>query len=265
MNPEMPKVTQIAHQRITTMTDVFWQKLAGHGEIVLNMFGQPGAKSLVRTGDGEMYVLAQQHESAPQLAEAIAHADCLGLRGMYTSAETKSIIRSLRLHHNVDIDKSVHVSTWVFCYMPELVGKVARGRRVLWITSGAHVIIENLENPAFRDFYGLHDIAKNDRICAAPPKGQSPFPENISVDQAFEVIKQQLPEKDFDLALVGAGITGKLVCHYIKTSLGKSAIDIGVCMSFFKGSRERVELRAGDRIGMQFLVWDPKSDFVPEK
>ena len=268
MNPEIPKVRQIARQRFKRVTDARWKVFAEQGEIVLDMFRQPGAKSLVKTGDGEEQILEQQHPIAPQLVEAIKHADCLGLRGAgLTEPEnprnvTKSIIRSLKKYHQVEVDNHMQIDAVLFSRMPELVGRLAAGRRVLWITSDADVIVKNLNNPAFRSFYGLHDIANNDWINAAEPEGNSPFPKYISAEKAFADIQQRLPEKDFDLALVGAGVTGKLACHYIKTSLGKSAVDIGVCMSYFRGSRERNDLRPDGKpdFGKHFLVWDPTAN-----
>lgn len=258
----MPQVKKIARQYLTALTDSNWEKLASHGEIVLDLFSKPGAKSLVRTGEHEMKILQDQHPIASRLAEAIAHTDCLGLAGMERSDCSQSIIRSLRTHHKVEIDKSVHVSSWLFSYMPELAGKLTSGRRVLWITSDAERIVKNLENPAFRDFYGLHDIAKNDWINAAEPMDSSVYPKHVSVEQAFEDIQHQLSEKDFDLALVGVGVTGRLVCHHIKTVLGKSAVDIGICMSYLKGARDHPTLRPHDANSTEihFLVWDPAAN-----
>ena len=272
-----PKVQQLARQHLVRMTDAKWQVYASHGDTVLNLFRQPGAKSLVRLGDGEMRILRDQDSIAPQLAEAVEHADCIGLPGMgidpsqqrskVPAQMRETIIHALQNHYQVELTNSIKIITELFSNMPELVGKLAAGKRVVWITSDADVIVKNLENPAFRDFYGLHDIVANDCVNAAARRGPvhvpGAYPANMSVSMAFEDIRRKLSGKDFDLALVGVGATGKLVCHYIKTTLGKPAVDIGVCMSYLKGARDRIQLRH-NKVGVKYLgsnhlVWDPAS------
>ena len=241
--------------------DVKWKKLDQHGEIVLEMFRQPGAKYLVRVGDGEQYILQNRQPEwmARQLANAIGHADCLGLPGVGAgSKRTEAIIGALRDHYQVEVDLPVHVSAYLFMYDPEIIGQLAAGKRVLWITADADAIVDNLENPAFRDFYGLHDIAGNTGINTAPGVENNPLPQSVSAEQSCMDIQQQLARTpDFDLALVGTGAVGKPVCHHIKTALGKAAIDIGVAMSLLRGVRDREQLKRG--APMDFLVWDPKN------
>ena len=239
--------------------DLNWEKFDQHGEMVLEMFRQPVPKYLVRMGDGEQHILQNQHPAwiAQQLAVSIRHADGLGLPGVGPgSIRTQTIADALRNHYQTGIDHAVHVSAYLFMYAPELVGRLATGKRVLWITSEANVIVNNLNDPAFRDFYGLHGIVSNDWINAAPGREDHPLPASVSAQQAYTDIQEQLTRAaNFDLALVGAGVTGKPVCHHIKTTLGKSAIDIGIVMSLLRGLRERTQFKRGGQ--MDFLVWDP--------
>ena len=243
-----------------------WRELDSCAETVLRLLRRPHAQSLIRLGDGETKILDEQHAIAPGLAEAIQHADFLGLRRGRRSPVSQSFMDSLRRDYGMKFQNPCIVYAWLFQFVPELVGQLARGKRVLWITADAEVIVNNLADPDFRDFYGLHDLAGNDWINAAQPAWDSPFPKHISAQQAFEDIRRQLAaHADFDLALVGAGVAGKLVCHYIKTALGKSAIDVGVFMSYVRGSRERAQLQPGLTEGSAFsldcLVWAPISPF----
>ena len=247
-----------------------WERLDSHAEIVLNVFRQPGAKSFVRNGEREAMALLEQHPLASGLAEAIRHADCLGLPGMQNSGRSKALIAALRQYHKMEIDKHVLVSSYLFQFVPELVGKLAIGKKILWITEDADVIVNNFADPEFRKFYGFHDIVSVDYLNAPGEYSAGPSSPHISPEQSLTDIQQQQSltdiqqqlagAQDFDLAFVGVGVVGNLVCHHIKTVLGKSAVDVGVFMSFVKGSRERGQLSLGGISSwdsLAYLVWDP--------
>lgn len=254
----IPRARQLIRQRASRAN---WEKLDAHAEIVLNVFRQPGAKSLIRNGDGEARVLETQHPLASGLAEAIRHADCIGLAGMQDSWKSKPLISSLRRYYKIEIDKHVLVSSYLFTYVPELIGKLAKGKRVLWITGDADRIVNNFADPEFRNFYGFHDIVSVDYLNAPGGYSGGAYPSHISPEQSLTDIQQQLAgAQDFDLAFVGVGVVGKLVCHHIKSVLGKSAVDVGVFMSFIKGSRERGQLVLANiesEDSLAYLVWDP--------
>ena len=234
---DIPRAAQLLRQCLWRRN---WEQFDSHADIVLALFNKPGAKSLVLTGRSEMYLLQTQHRIAPRLAEAIRHADCVGVHGigiggMENSPASQAVARLLSEHHGVQIDKSLQVSSVLFSHVPELVGRLAAGKRVLWIALGAEAIVKHLANPAFRDYNGLHNIAGNDWINVTAEDYMPAFPENTEADQSLDNIRRLAETQDFDLALVGAGVVGKLACHHIKTNLGKSAIDIGDLMARFRG------------------------------
>lgn len=235
---DMPQAAQLLR---TCLWRRDWEQFDAHADIVFDLFREPGAKSLMLTGRPDRYLLEAQHPAAPRLAAAVKHADCvgvhgLGVYGMENSPASQAVSGLLRQHFQVEMDKSLRVSSFLFSHVPELAGRLARGRRVLWIAVRADLIVAHLANPAFRDYNGLHDIAGNDWINVAARDYMPAFPENLEADESLENIKRQLTShKDFDLALVGAGVVGKLVCHHIKTALGKSAIDIGDLMARLVG------------------------------
>ena len=201
------------------------------------------------------------------LADAIRHADCLGLTqpGFPDNKDWRGkILHELQTHHQVDVARLTTVDAYLFQHVPELIGQLAAGKRVLWITSGADKIVRHMNDSAFRDYYGLHGIIDNDSLEVAEPgggHGNAAFPKSVSLEQSYKDIQQQLTKaRDFDLALVGAGWVGKPVCHHIKTQLGRAAIDIGAMLGAMAGLRNRTIFRRR----RHFLVWDPGGDFVPE-
>ena len=238
-----------------------WEQVEKQCQTVYEMFHQPGPKSLVRAGDGELNLLRRKTSEflALGIADAMKHADCLGLPDHHQPGRTDhewktGLIDALRDDYQTEVDQSPHVSAFLFYVAPELIGYLAAGKRVLWITHGAENIVKNMKNPAFRDYYGLHDIADNYWINTVGRRS-GPFPaeneQNVMAD-----IRQKLSEaQDFDLACVGAGAIGKMTCQHIKTALGKTAIDIGGVMSAMQGVRNYTTFRRGGWLNP--LVWDP--------
>ena len=167
-----------------------------------------------------------------------------------------AIIKGLRNIYRMVLTSSLMVSVRLFRFVPGLIGQLAAGKRVLWITSNAHVIVDNLNNLDFKHFYGLHDIVHNASINAAPCKPCSGYPASISVDESYADIQEKLVKsEDFDIAFVEAGVTGKLVCHHIKANLDKTAIDIGFMTSALRGDRDHDALLPNKL--MHSFVWDP--------
>lgn len=215
---------------------------------------------------------SQKPGSIPRrLAIAMQHADCLGLPSDDRLEQHKiaapnhqsdgwkeSIIDSLRKNHQVTVDQSLHINTHMHRLLPELMGQLATGKKVLWITSGVNTIINNLKDPSFKDYYGFHGIVNSHSIEAAPGekfKHYSTFPVGEQEHSYADILEKLAGVPDFDLAFVGVGIMGKLACHYIKAVFGKTAIDVGSMMSALQGLRNRSDYIQG---GMrEYLVWDP--------
>lgn len=265
-----PRLNQFSRQRFPKQN---WEKLDLEYNLVLGMFHHPGPKSLIRLGDNEVLILKSGKPEfiASQLAIAGKHADCLGLPAddrlehyktgkpnHWVDGWRASIIESLRKNYSVEVDKSVHINTHLHRLLPELMGQLATGKRVLWITSGVGTIMDNLKDPAFRDYYGFHDIVDNYSIETVPTRTKNsndPFPAG-DPEQVYADIRQKTAAiENFDLAFVGVGVVGKIICHHIKTELGKTAIDVGSMMSVLQGLRNRNDYVHG---GMrEYLVWDP--------
>ena len=247
-------------------TDVRYDRLDREGKTVLDIFRGPGVKLMVRCGDGEMTLLRDRNPEwlAQNVAEAVKHADCVGMPTPGFNDWREQIMDSLRTHYQVEGEQLLTVDPFLFDKTPELIGQLAQGKRVLWITCGADKIVRHMNDPAFRDYYGLNGIIDNDSIEVATPAGTNsggPWPKSISLEQSYSDIKQHLTRaRDFDLAFVGAGWVGKPVCHHIKKHLGRSAVDIGAMMGAMAGLRNRTIFRRR----RHFLVWDPDGDFVPE-
>ena len=238
-----------------------WDLIQQDCKAVLDMFGNASSpRSLVRLGDGEMKILQPpQHSIVPELVKAIQHADCLGLPGGYGfknrgQAWRTAILNALRENHQTELNPPLNVGANLIILSPELIGQLARGKRILWITSNAEQIVNNLKHPAFCDFYELHDIAGNIWINIREGGFNSRYPKGGGMYDSYTDIQQQLAQTaDFDLAFVGAGLIGKPVCHHIKTRLGKTAIDIGALMSILQGLRNRPTLQPDGLL--DFLVW----------
>lgn len=215
-------------------------------------FAEPGPKMLVRIGDGERDLLKNRHPIAHDMAKAFQQADFLGIQD--SEKDQKKIISVLRDQYQVEIKSPF--SARLFRFAPELIGQLAQGKRVLWITANAAELVRRMDNPMFRNFYRLHGILSNHYINAAPTDNNNPLPVGVSAEQAIADIKQQLSEApEFDLAVVGAGAVGKVVCHHIKAVLGKSVIDVGFMTSALLGRRDQTGLFPEGPLNP--LVWDP--------
>ena len=244
-----------------------WEKIDQHCRRVLEAVRHPSPKSLVRLGDGELDILRQVDkrsgqknfkEFAYEIANAAKHADCLGLTNCFraddhnTARWRADTIKVLREEYGVEIN-CVRFGANLFMYAPGLIGQLAQNKRVLWITSGADKVVNNLNHAAFRDYYGLHDIVDNDWINTQPA-GYRAYPEGQWQEAVKNIRQQLLKTSDFDLAMIGVGGVGKLVCHHIKTDFGKTAIDIGAMMSAMQNKNVRTVWREGRWL---HPLWDP--------
>lgn len=230
---------------------------------VLDIFSEPGAKSLITLHDGELRYLKEECSPPPPLANYLVqsanHADCLGLN-FNSPLVVNEITDLLRERYQINIKKIPTVYKGVFRCNPDLLGQLANKKRVLWVTSDAEKIVKRMNDPAFRDFYGLHGIVDNYYVNARPgdSKGWRGHPASGSMEESFVEIQERLFHiPDFDLAFVGVGPVGKCVCHHIKIAFGKTAIDIGVMMSALCGRRNRGYFKVGGN--WDFMVWDPEN------
>ena len=210
-------------------------------ENIRQAFAEPGPKMLLRVGDGELLLIIKCHPIALDLVKAFRQADFLGMQDREKDRE--KTISILRDQYQMEIKPPF--SARLFRFAPELIGQLAQGKRVLWITANAVELVRRMDNPMFRNFYRLHGILSNHYINAAPTDDGgiryiNPLPVGVSAEQAIADIKQQLSEApEFDFAVVGAGAVGKVVCHHIKEVCGKSVIDVGFMTSALLGRRDQ--------------------------
>lgn len=244
-----------------------WQRVDQDCQAVLEIFKGPSPKSLVRIGDGEVPIL--ESKEVPGLADSAKYADCVGIcmdnrqekfrSGEEMNTNEKNGLRALNILevcYDIMVNPQILINANLFLLSPQLIGQLGKSKRLLWITSGADQIVRNMDSSAFRDYYELHDVADNSWINCEP--GRCARPEKVTVTQSYKDIQRQLDKApDFDLALVGAGVVGKLVCHYIKHNFEKSAVDVGAIMSALQGLRNRDFFQRGAR--RDCYVWDSES------
>lgn len=259
-----------------------WEMFDRECEMVLAIFRETGPKSLVRAADGELKALkhglgkSDKHWvewAGRMLADAMGHADCVGLpkenrAPEYIAKEPPStgdfwgqqIIDTLKLYQ-IDISGIPQIDAHLFHFSTPLIGQLAAGRKILWITYGSDIIVKNMQDPAFRDYYEFYDITHNISMNLAEGTQGSAFPAHVPPDQAYVDIQRQLDKgEDFDLAFVGGGVVGKFVCHYIKHEIGKSAVDIGALASPLLGRRDRSFF--GRKQSRGNFVWDPDRNLL---
>lgn len=242
-HPEIPPVSQLIRKK---RPEIDWEWVDRERDIVFEMFKKPEPKCLVRLGDGEVWFL--EHSSpercALELASAIRHTDCLGLPDYcipnMPHEHKPQLIQTLREYHQIEVDDFALVSSFIFTLAVELIGWLAKDKRVLWINNGADKLVDNLNNAAFKDYYGLHGIMDNHWIDFPAANKIGRIPESVSLRQSCIDTQEKLTQvPDFDLSFVGAGIAGKMICHHIKSDLGKNAVDIGSVLGAMQGRRER--------------------------
>ena len=253
-------VTKMLHKRWggeIGYTDLQKKLIPSSSKTVLDIFSVPGAKSLVTLHDGDLIYLNKGSVLTHYLIQSVRHADCVGLN--LETAFANRIIETFLDRYQTNLEKNPIILKGIFRFNPNLLGQLAVGKRVLWITSDAEKIVSSMNDPDFRDFYGLHGIVDNYYINARPGAltgWERGYPASGSPEESFVEIQEKLfhiPE--FDLAFVGVGSVGKCVCHYIKIALGKTAIDIGVMMSALCGRRNRDIFESEGTSA--FMVWDP--------
>jgi tetratricopeptide (TPR) repeat protein len=235
-----------------------WDRIEKERQKLLSHCKPIAPFSLIRLGDGELKILRIQNQLSELLATAIKHADLIGLPDDYDENKKnhvmnwdQQICECLKNSYAFQINEDKLFNTYVFLYIPEIIGEFVNKKKVLWITANAETILNNLKHEKFRSYYNLHDIVKSSFVEIPESMGNLPSEDYSTV---LSHVRKCLSEKqDYDIALIGGGALGKIYCHIIKTEYGKQAFDIGCLMSAYKGLRNRVVFRNwGD---LDFLVW----------
>jgi tetratricopeptide (TPR) repeat protein len=235
-----------------------WDRIEQEKQKLLSFCKPISPVSFIRLGDGELLILKERDQLANLLVDVIKHADLLGLPDHYDRNVRSHILdwdRQLSEYllnfYTFKVNENKIISSYIFLYIPEIIGEVIKNKRVLWITANSGKIVDNLKNERFRSYYNLHDIINNSFIEI--PESNGPLPHADCFQVLLHVEKCLSKQQDYDIALIGGGVLGKIYCHIIKSKYRKQAIDIGCLMSAYKGLRNRVVFRhAGD---LDFLVW----------
>ena len=225
-----------------------WSRVADESDLLASLFGQP-AQSLVRLGDGELNLLRRDDAIARELRRAIHATGVLGLPEHFDHR-----LHSWRTALRGELAKSGFRETHVISsilplFRPSVIARIARGRRVLWITHNASVIVRRLNDPAFCHFYGFEE-GRND-LALDVGRGRT-LPDTPDTLATVRQTCTAIEAHDFDLAVVGMGAAGKmLVCH-ISQEMKRPALDAGCILSAMRGDW-------GDRLVFQrelkALVW----------
>jgi hypothetical protein len=254
-----------------------WPRVAAEADLLATLFEQP-AQSLVRLGDGELNLLRRGRGDpiARELLRAIHAAGVLGLpehfdgrvhpwrtalrteiagapdeqcRGSPTLPPPLSLPPSGALALRACLPAPV-ISAILPLFRPSIVARIALGRRVLWVTHTAGVIVHRLKFAEFCRFYGFDegradsalDVVQGRTLPDHTPDPLAMARETCAAIERFE----------FDLAIIGMGALGKLLVRHVAQEMQRRAVDAGCILSAFRGDW-------GDRLVFQRelkeLVW----------
>jgi SAM-dependent methyltransferase len=230
------------------------------------LFAREAPACLVRAGDGELKILRRQSRCGPRLvdglARALAETDLVGLprghqgkypRGTHSHKWDEALIKVCREEHDQTVDPAQSVSAVLFLLAPELLGRLCRGKRVLIVNHGASKLVQLLGDPAFRERYGMFDVAAHaldipDGVVT--PRGKH----GEELDGLLDAICQEIrAAPDFDLCVLGAGAMGKPIALYVRDVVRRHCVDVGALLSAMQGQRNRHAFKPGG--ARDHLVW----------
>lgn len=196
--------------------------------------------SVVRVGDGELLTLAQgavlsvdqvkeqgyflgyagidvpDFEARDQLRDAIRQASVVGIPKLRVRNYQPLAIAAFKAH-GIDYDSLTLTDSLInyYLYQAGYISKIVSGRRVL--------IVGKLAEP-LADYMRQNGVNVVDIIT--PVEGVKDVPRVMS----------EISTRDFDIALIAAGIAAVLISQRIATEMGKVAIDFGhLANSMIKG------------------------------
>lgn len=235
-----------------------WDRISAEKKLLIDFTKNKDYYSIIRLGDGELNILKQDGWLANQLANSVKQADLTGIpddflhnKRSHINNFDEQIIALFKNKYNHDIPLNKVFSSHLFLYTPDIVSEITQEKKVLWITAQSPKITNLiLTNPDFNSFF---DFNIKDSIYIDIPESSGPLPPQPYSNVYNNVINQLNKNLDFDIALIGAGVLGKLFCSYIKTDIKKQAVDIGCLMSAYKGIRNRLIFKPG---GIRdFMIW----------
>ncbi len=229
------------------LPNVHWEQVEAEASLVREAF-RAGAM-MIRLGDGELRYLRERGWLGTSLRAAVRDSTVVGLPDRY-DGRPHSWRKELIQIMGGEFSQCMKVGAVLPICHPMLVGEVVRGRRALWITHKASVIGERLADPEFCDFFGFEHGRMD--ACLNTPAGRI-LPFEGMPGMILNEVCSRMDREEFEIAVVGMGLLGKLVAHYAFKELGKPAIDAGCILSTMRGQRDRVGLREGR--SHSCLVW----------
>jgi hypothetical protein len=228
-----------------------WARVAEEADLLTRLFEQP-AQSLVRLGDGELNLLRRGAEDpiARELRRAIHAAGVLGLPEHF-DGRVHSWRTALRKElASPAFGEPPVISSILPLFRPSVIARIARGRRVLWVTHKASVIVHRLKFPEFCQFYGFEEGRADAALDTV--QGRT-LPDNTpDVLALARQLCAAMEAHAFDLAIIGMGAVGKLLVRHVAHEKHRPALDAGCILSAYRGDW-------GDRIVFQNelkeLVW----------
>ncbi|HEV7402355.1 MAG TPA: hypothetical protein VGO11_05490 [Chthoniobacteraceae bacterium] len=231
-----------------------WERVDEEADLLARMFEQP-AQSLVRLGDGELGLLRRGATDpiARELLRAIHAAGVLGLPERFDGRmhPWRTALRAeIAALADGRCPPSPVISAVLPLYRPSIIARIARGRRVLWVTHKAGVIVHRLKFAAFCECYGF-DEGRADAALDTVPGRTLPNDTPDPLAKAREICAA-IEAQEFDLAIVGMGALGKLLVRHVAQEMRRPALDAGCILSAYRGDW-------GDRLVFQRelkdLVW----------
>lgn len=246
------------NQTIKKKLNKNWKKIEKQKQFILSNVSKKF--SLIRLGDGELSVLFYKDKYYPideYLIDSIRNCDILGLPSSFGFTGQNhpknwdlKIIETCKSLYNYEIDKSKIIGATLFNFIPEIIGDIVSNKKILWITAGGNKLVDNLKDRKFRDYYNFK-TSLSDYIDV--PDSKDAYPLKYNLENILEKVKRELKGKVFDIALIGAGVLGKLYCDIIKKVYNKIAIDIGSLASAYQGKINRISFEKNHCF--EDLVW----------
>jgi hypothetical protein len=212
-----------------------WSNIEIDKNLILSTMKDNPSGYFIRLGDGELSILHKQEELGYMLANSVDNCSLLGLPehySGYTHMWKPQIISNLQ-KYNVDVSNKPTVSAIFPLFVPSVIGNLINGKSTIWITNNSSIIIKNLTKRRFCEFYGICYGGLHTSIQV--PAGRTlPYSKQTPID-VYNKICDEIITKEFDIAVLGVGMIGKLLAQFISQTVKKPAIDAGCILSAMRG------------------------------
>ena len=101
-----------------------------------------------------------------------------------------------------------------------------RNKKLLFITSFPETMKKQYNSGNVFKMFGIDPFLMNIQFCKSPISFCSNTP-NSNILESFDYLKNEVNEKNFDIAIIGCGGYSMLIGNYIFNEMNKSAIVVG--------------------------------------